>query len=183
MPREPRHQAVGGIYHITARGNRRQLIFEDDRDRIQFLDLFARISRALSWICHGYCLMANHYHVVVETPEPNLSSGMHRLNSGYAHWFNWRHGVDGHLFQGRFHAVFIESNWHLIELSRYLALNPVRGQLCKRPSAWQWGSYRFLAGAVDLPPPFLAVDRVLGYFGTHRETARETFAQYVEAGL
>lgn len=166
---------------MTARGNRRQALFHTDRDHDRFLELFARICGALAWECHAYCLMPNHYHLVVETSTPDLSAGMHRLNSGYAHWFNSRHGLDGHLFQGRFHAVLIESDSHLIELTRYLALNPLRAGLCAKPNRWPWGSYRFLAD--DLPaPPFLGIDRVLGYFGREPAHAREAFRTFVTEG-
>jgi REP-associated tyrosine transposase len=174
-------QLPGGLYHITARGNRRQRVFSKDRDHERFLELLEHVSTRLAWRCHGYCLMPNHYHLVLETLKPNLSVGMHRLNSGYAHWFNTKYGLEGHLFQSRFHAVLIESDWHFVELSRYLAMNPVRAGLCSTPSAWEWSSYRFV---VDHPtrPPFLDVDRVLGHFGRHPQKAGEAFRAFVLDG-
>jgi putative transposase len=181
MGRELRVQVAGGVYHLTARGNRRQRLFEDDRDRNRFLQLLSRVIEDCSWACLGYCLMPNHYPVVIEIDRPNLSAGMHRLNSAYAQWFNRRHNLDGHLFQGRFHAVSLERTWHLIHLSRYLALNPVASGLCASPSDWPWGSYRYIVTSTQ-PPRFLAVDRVLSLFGTP-EITRGSFHRYVVDGL
>jgi REP element-mobilizing transposase RayT len=178
MPRSPRIIVPNGLYHVTARGNRRQAVFIDDRDRNTFLLLLERVSAALRWHCYGFCLMPNHYHLVVETPNADLSAGLQRLNSRYAEAFNRRHEVGGHLFQGRFHAVAVESDWHLLELSRYLALNPVRAGLCRTPADWRWSSYRAvlaLAGA----PSFLAVDRVLRHFGRDSARARRAFHAFV----
>jgi putative transposase len=121
--------------------------------------------------------MPNHYHLVVETPNADLSIGMHRLNGGYARTFNRRYALDGHLFERRFHSVAVESDWHLLELSRYLALNPVRGGVCRRPADWPWSSYRALAELAPAPP-FLAVDKVLGYFGREGR-ARGAFRAFV----
>lgn len=178
MARPPRLQLPRSVYHVTARGNRHQAIFQTDRDHDRFLELLARVSEMLAWRCHAYCLMPNHYHLVLETLKANLSQGMHRLNSGYVRWFNMRHDLDGHLFQDRFHAVLVESDWHLIELSRYLALNPVRAGLCATPATWRWSSYRFVAGQLR-PPPFLAVDRVLGFFGREHGRACDAFRAFV----
>jgi putative transposase len=122
--------------------------------------------------------MPNHYHLVVETANGDLSIGMHRLNSGYAHRFNDCHGLSGHLFQGRFHSVLVESDWHLLELSRYLALNPVRAGLCKSPLEWPWSSYAAVAGAAS-PPSFLAAERLLAHFGADRDWARRTLRWFV----
>jgi putative transposase len=178
LPRPPRIDAADCTHHITSRGNRRQEIFFDDIDRRRFLGLLDGISANLGWRLHAFCLMTNHYHLVVETRQPNLSRGMHRLNGMYARWFNWRHGFDGHVFQGRFHAVLVDNEAHLLELSRYQALNPVRAGLCASPSAWPWGSYRAVAGLAQ-PPPFLAVDRVLTYFGRDRQRAQQAFRTFV----
>jgi REP-associated tyrosine transposase len=122
--------------------------------------------------------MPNHYHLVVETPEPDLSAGMQWLNGRYAQAFNHRHGLDGHLFQGRFHSLLVESDWHLLELSRYLALNPVKAELCRHPRQWAWGSYPAIAGLVR-PRRFLAPDRTLAPFGRTRATARRRFEEFV----
>ena len=178
MARLPRIQVPGGIFHITARGNRRQPIFLDDGDLEQFLTLFADVVRRRGWRCHAYCLMQNHYHLLIETPEADLSIGLHRLNACYAQWFNWKHDVDGHLFQGRFHSVLVESNWHLLELARYIALNPVRARLCLGPGDWRWSSYVAAIGAVR-PPVFLSLDWLLAQFGSDRPTARNSYRRFV----
>ena len=122
--------------------------------------------------------MPNHYHLVVETPRADISRGMQRLNSGHAAWFNRRHGVGGHLFQGRFHAVLVESTAHLLELVRYLALNPVRGGLCRHPGGWRWSSYQAMTGA-QRAPRFLTVNSILRNFGDEPARARERFADFV----
>jgi putative transposase len=118
MPRPLRIQAAGAIYHVMARGNRRQEIYVERGDYERFLTICADVVDRSGWRCHGYCLMPNHYHLVIETPDANLSAGIQRLNGRYAQRFNWWHGLDGHLFQGRFQAVLLERTWHLVELVR-----------------------------------------------------------------
>lgn len=178
VPRPLRPNAPGCIYHVTARGNRRQPIFLEDGDRHRFLGLLEEVARRYGWSCHAYCLMPNHYHLVLETVNADLSVGMHRLNSTYAHWFNARHALDGHVFQARFHSVLVESEWHLLELSRYVVLNPVRAGLCASPASWPWSSYQSILGQAQ-PAPFLAVQRVLGYFGSDPQSAQGGFRRFV----
>ena len=122
--------------------------------------------------------MENHYHLVVETPEANLSGGLQSVNSRYAATFNAKYGFSGHLFQGRFHSVAIESEGHLLELSRYLAANPVRAGLCGEPEDWRWGSYSAVVGSIS-SPSFLEVDHILEYWGARPETARENFRGFI----
>lgn len=141
MPRPPREQLAGAIYHVTARGNRRQAIFVDDEDRVRFLAMYRRVVKKYAWRSRAFCLMSNHYHLVVETLEPTLSAGMHALNSLYAQKFNERHGVDGHLFESRFRSARVESESYLEELLRYVASNPVRAGLCAHASEWPWSSF------------------------------------------
>lgn len=179
VPRRPRLLAPNGIYHVTARGNRRQMIFQDDRDRRTFLVFLRRVVARKGWLCHAYCLMPNHFHLVLQIRSSNLSVGMQALNSRYAERFNRRHELEGHLFQGRFHSVAVESDWHLLELARYLALNPVRGGLCAAPADWPWSSYRALAG-LHPRPRFLTVERLLGYFGSDADSCREAFRVFVQ---
>lgn len=178
MARPPRHLVSGGVYHVMSRGNRREPIFLADGDRILFLELLTQIVRRRRWSVYGYCLMDNHYHLVVETPEPDLPSGMRCLNSEYAQWFNRFHGFVGHLFQGRYRALLVESDWHFLELARYMALNPVRAGLCGRPEEWPWGSYRaFVSGADE---HFLATDKLLRFFGHEAARARAVLQRFVE---
>ncbi|HXV34152.1 MAG TPA: transposase [Gaiellaceae bacterium] len=180
MPRPPRPQIPDGIYHVTNRGNRRQPIFLDSHDRAHLLRMLEALARARGWIGLGYCLMPNHYHLVLQTPSGDLSSGMQWLNGRYAQDFNHRHGFDGHLFQGRFYSGVVEGDGHLLELSRYLAWNPVEVGLCRTPQQWLWGSYRAVAGLAKSPVPrFLEVRRVLELFSPRRESAVDRFRAFV----
>jgi len=179
MPRLPRVNVPNGIYHVTARGNRRQPLFLDDHDHELFLGMLSTLGVRRRWRCHGYCLMPNHYHVVIETPDGDLSPGMQYLNGVYADHFNFFHGTDGHLFQGRFHAVLVESDPHLAELSRYLALNPVRAGLAATARDWRWSSYPAIA-AGRRSPGFVDVQGILGLFGRNPERARKSLVDFVE---
>ena len=123
--------------------------------------------------------MPNHYHLVIETPNADLSHGMQHLNGAYANAFNEQHGLDGHLFQGRFHAVLVESTWQLLELTRYLAVNPVTAGLCAHPADWPWGSYAGLIGAAQLSS-FVAVDEMLRCFGPDAMRARQALSAFVD---
>lgn len=141
MPRPPRLQVAGGTYHITSRGNRHQSIYHDDDDRRQFLILRDRIARRCGWRMLAFCLLTNHFHLLIETSIPNLSAGMHQLNGGYAKYFNERHTFDGHLFERRFGSRLVETDEHLEEALRYIAFNPVEAGLCTYPWEWRWSSF------------------------------------------
>jgi putative transposase len=162
---------------VTSRGNRGQAIFVDDADRGRFVELLSRISSELHWTVDAYCLMTNHYHLVVETQTRELSNGMQRLNARYAQWFNRRHDLSGHLFRHRFYAGLVSGDSHMVELLRYLALNPVHAGLCANPEDWQWSSY----GALVTGRRATAVStRVLAYFGHSHDQARGAFRAFVE---
>jgi putative transposase len=138
MPRKPRVNVAGGIYHVYARGNNRQPIFFDDRDRRAYLGILQDAAAEFGWVRLGYCLMENHVHLLLETPEPNLSQGMHRVQSRYTQRFNWRYGRTGHVFQGRYGAVLVTSDEHLITVTSYVEENPVEAGLCDSPQNWRW---------------------------------------------
>jgi hypothetical protein len=125
--------------------------------------------------------MDTHFHLIVHTPEPTLSRGMQHLCGSYAQWFNWKYGRRGHLFARRFGSVHIRTNAHLLEAHRYVALNPVRAGLRKRPEEWRWGSFRALAG-LEAAPGFLDTNRVLTLFAMRRRAAQPAFRRFVEAG-
>lgn len=180
MGRNHRPQVAGVLYHVTARGNVHQDIYLDDEDRRAFLSFLADASARDGLVCHAYCLMGNHYHLLVTTPEPTLSVGMQWLNSCYAQWFNWRHRHMGHAFFRRFHSVLIKTDSQFVEVARYILLNPVRAHLCKRAEDWRWSSYRALVGK-DPMPPFLSSDWLLAEFGVGIEQARVNFAAFVRA--
>ena len=182
MSRQLRLQFPGAVYHITSRGNARQDIFADDADRRRFLDLLGREIEQHRWRCHAYCLMDNHYHLLVETPEANLSRGMKRLNMVYAQSFNRRHGRVGHLFQGRFHTVVVEKESHLLELCRYLVLNPVRAGMAAAPEVWPWSSYRAMASGRG-GPDWLDTGWTLQRFGTQDAAARRAYRRFVREGI
>lgn len=181
MPRPLRPQIPDGLYHVTTRGNRRQLIVLEDRDCEVFLFLLATVVEQLGWKVHAYCLMTNHYHLLVETPNADLSVGMQLLNGQYAQAFNRRHGYEGHLFERRFAAEVVESDWHLLEVVRYIVLNPVRAGLCSHPAEWLWSSYRATVNRARRPK-FLSLE-LLGMFGSSREQAIPAFEQFVALGL
>ena len=132
MARPLRPEFPGAVYHLTSRGNARQPVFLDDADREAFLATLAEAAGRWGWLCHAHCLMTNHYHLLVETPRPTLARGMRDLNGVYTQRFNRRHGRPGHLFQGRYTAVLVERESHLLELCRYVVLNPVRGWILER---------------------------------------------------
>ena len=182
MARPLRIQYPGALYHVTSRGNARHPIFRDDLDRKTFLDLLNAVTEDSRWLCHGYCLMTNHYHLVVETPEANLSGGMRQLNGVYTMRFNWRHRTVGHVLQGRFKAILIQKESHLLEVCRYVVLNPVRAQDVKKPEEWKWSSYLGTAGLAK-PHDCLTVDWVLGQFGKTRRLAEKAYRDFVRAGI
>ena len=140
MARPLRIEFPGALYHVTARGNARADIYLSDGDRAAFLALLARTLDRFGWLCHAYCVMSNHYHLLIETPRANLSRGMRHLNGVYTQSFNRIHGRVGHVFQGRYKAILVEQDAHLLELCRYVVLNPVRARLVARAGDWRWSS-------------------------------------------
>jgi putative transposase len=182
MGRAPRLQLAGGFFHVMTRGNRHQPIYIDAHDIVEFEKLLTRIVRRLEWRIHGFCWMPNHYHLVIETLSENLSAGMQRLNGVYAKSFNHAHGFEGHLFERRFRSVLVESDAHMLELERYLALNPVRAGLCDHPADWPWGSYRPMVGRARAPA-FLTCDWFLSLFGPNLPLSRSRFADFVASVL
>jgi len=163
MARPLRLQFADATYHVMSRGNAQQRIFVDDQDRHDFLKIMSAVGVRLRWRILAYCLMDNHYHLCLETPEPTLARGMRDLNSTYAQSFNRRHERVGHVLQGRYHAILVERSAHLLQLIRYIVLNPVRARLCGTAAAWRWSSHRAMVGTANAPP---AVDvvRSRGYF-------------------
>jgi putative transposase len=182
MARPLRLEFAGAVYHLTSRGNARQKIFFNDGDRELFFQTLAHVVSRYSWVCHAYCLMANHYHLLVETPKANLSIGMRQLNGIFTQSFNRRHRRVGHLFQGRFKAILVEKESYLLELCRYIVLNPVRVKGRTSPAAWKWSSYRPTAGLVAVPE-FLSTDWLLEQFGQNRRVAQKRYREFVRDGI
>lgn len=172
----------GAVYHVTSRGDRREPIFLDDEDRRAFLSLVGREVLQQGWRLYAYCLMDNHYHLLVETPDPNLGRGMQRLNGVYTQAFNRRHGLVGHLFQGRYKAIVVDRDSYLLELCRYVVLNPVRAGVVETPEGWAWSSYAATIGATRAPE-WLAVDEVLRLFHKGAAAARRAYGRFVAHGM
>jgi REP element-mobilizing transposase RayT len=182
MARPLRLEFPGALYHITARGNAQQSIFVDDTDRQQFIRLLGREISQQHWRCYTYCLMGNHYHLVIETPEPNLSRGLKRLHGTYTQWFNRRHHRVGHVLQGRFKSLLVEKENYLQELCRYVVLNPVRAGMVNTVGAWAWSSYRATVGT-RAAPDWLDTATVLSLFESNMANARMAYQRFVTEGI
>ncbi|MDQ6997522.1 MAG: transposase [Mariprofundus sp.] len=181
MVRPLRIEYEGALYHVTSRGNHKSDIFADDEDRHIFLRILSNTIIDKGWICYGYCLMSNHYHLIIETPHANLSKGMRQLNGIYTQTSNRRHDRIGHLFQGRYKAILVDADAYLLELSRYVALNPVRAGMVSEASQWLWSSYRAMAG-LDQTPSLLTSEPVLSYFSEQNTTPQQQYAKFVAEG-
>ena len=181
MARPLRLEFAGALYHVTSRGDRREDIYLDDVDRQDWLAVLAHVCERFNWVVHAYCQMTNHYHLLVETVDGNLSQGMRQLKGLYSRRFNRRHRQVGHLFQGRYKAILVQKEAHLLALSRYLVLNPVRAGMVAQPIDWPWSSYGICVND-EFAPPWLDTDWLLGQFGTQRSSARRAFAKFVRQG-
>lgn len=181
MSRPLRIEFPGALYHVTARGNRREAIYEDDGDRRLFLEVLGEVVENFNWLCHAYCLMTNHYHLVVETPDGNLAKGMRQLGGVYTQKLNRRHGRSGHVFQGRYTAILVDAGAYLLELARYVVLNPVRADMVGDPGKWKWSSHRAMTGKAK-PPPWLATGALLKHFDPDRSAAVRRYRRFVAQG-
>ena len=182
MSRPLRVEYPGAVYHVTSRGNGRAVIFLSDADRRKFLDIMADTVQKYNWLCHAYCLLDNHYHLIIETPDPNLSLGMRQLNGVYTQAYNVAHHKVGHVFQGRYKAILVEKDSHLLELCRYVVLNPVRAGMVSEPRKWKWSSYASTAYATGKSPEYLTTDWILGQFSEKRANARQRYRHFVADG-
>jgi len=182
MARPIRLEFPDAVYHVTTRGNGGEDIFVDDQDRQQFLDVLEEVVLRSGWIIHAYVLMGNHYHLLVETPKANLSRGMRQLNGVYTQRFNTRHASGGRVFQGRFKAILLERDAYLLELARYIVLNPLRLKAAKNISRYRWSSYRATAGEIQAPS-WLNTAWTLAHFGRGSSVAQRKYAEFVAAGL
>jgi REP element-mobilizing transposase RayT len=182
MARPLRIQYPGAIYHVMDRGNARQPILSNNADRRSFFEILAEVIEQRRWLCHAYCLMNNHYHLLLETPAADLSRGMRQLNGVYTQRYNRRHHRVGHLFQGRFKAVLVQRDVHLLELTRYIVLNPVVAGLVKRPERYPWSSYRAAAGFRG-SPAWLTCGWVLSQFGANPSEQCAGYRSFVLKGI
>ena len=181
MARPLRLEFAGALYHVTSRGDGREDIFHTDEDRVAWLETLAEVCRRFNWVCHAYCQMTNHYHVLIETPDANLSKGMRQLNGVYTQRVNRTHGRVGHVFQGRFKAVLVDKDNYLLELSRYVVLNPLRAKMVRRLEQWQWSSYLATCGQAA-KPDWLQVDFLLAQFAAQRARAIAKYVTFVHEG-
>ncbi|WP_133129037.1 transposase [Legionella nagasakiensis] len=182
MARPLRIEYPGAVYHVTSRGDRKENIYLSDKDKQNFLTLLDKVCERHSWYCHAYCLMSNHYHLLLETPNANLSKGMQYLNGVYTQHFNKIYNHVGHVFQGRFKAILVEKNSYLLELARYIVLNPVRANLVSTPSEWKWSSYLATCGEAKIPP-WLTVSWLQEFFKNSASGSIEKYKQFVNDGL
>ncbi|UTF59277.1 transposase [Gilvimarinus sp. DA14] len=181
MARPLRIEFAGALYHVTSRGDGREDIYLNDEDRAVWLEVLGEVCNRYNWVCHAYCLMSNHYHILIETPESNLSVGMRQLNGVYTQRFNRLHSRVGHVFQGRYKAILVDKESYLLELARYIVLNPVRARMVRKAQQWRWSSYRATAGFEPVKP-WLNVDWLLSSFARRRKTACERYQRFVEEG-
>jgi putative transposase len=182
MARPLRNDFAGALHHLTSRGNNKGDIFLDEDDRLRFLALLAATVIRFGWRLYAWVLMTNHFHLEVETPEANLSRGMHWLNTRYVQWFNRKHDRCGHLFQRRFEAKLIEKESYMLEVARYVILNPVAAHMVARPEEYRWSSYHATAGFEPVPE-WLDAAGLLGNFGNDVSSAREEYRRFVDGGI
>ncbi len=181
MARPLRIEFAGALYHVTSRGNKCEDIYLSDRDRELFLSILGEVCQRFNWHCHAYCLMSNHYHLLIETPDANLAQGMRQLNGVYTQRFNQAQKRVGHVFQGRYKAILVEKDSYLLELSRYIVLNPVRARMVRAAQDWPWSSYRATVG-FSQAPQWLTVNWVLSAFGPYLSEAVNGYELFIAEG-
>ena len=181
MSRPLRLEFSGALYHVTARGDRHEPIFEDDQDRRGWLEIMGQALERFDARCFAFCLMPNHYHAVLETRRANLSRLMRHVNGVYTQRYNRRHDKVGHLFQGRLKAILVDRDAYFLEVCRYVDLNPVRAGLVKSPQDWNWSSYRAHMGLED-HQAWLDSRSLLGQFADSERTGRRRYAEFVAQG-
>lgn len=181
MVRPLRLEFAGAIYHVTSRGDRREDIFLNDDDRCDWLAILGVVCARFNWVVYSFCQMTNHYHLLIETTDGNLSHGMRQLNGQYTQRFNRRHCLVGHLFQGRYKAILVQKEAYLLELTRYVVLNPLRANMVESLDDWRWSSYRYTTGLEETPLWFDS-NWLLSQFDSQRDKAINDYRQFVMAG-
>jgi putative transposase len=182
MPRQPREHAEEAIYHIRSRGNSKQTIFHGEADMGLFLRMVGECVRKFEWRCHAYCLMSNHYHMIIETPKDNISPGMHALNTRFAMATNRRYEKSGHLLGERYGSTLIQDDSYFLTASRYIVLNPVEAGLVEHPADWPWSNFNGVCGTTRAED-FLTTSFVLSFFADSNCDAREAYSRFVLDGL
>lgn len=181
MARPLRIEFEGALYHVTARGNERRKVYFTETDYKRFLEYVKQAAKKHGIVLHCYVLMSNHYHLIIETPETNLSKVMHHINSSYTAYINRKRNRAGHLFQGRYKAIAVDKDSYLLELSRYIHLNPVRAGIVERPQDYPWSSYKtYISRSSD---EILTEDLILGMISGDKGKARKEYRTYVESAI
>jgi len=178
MARKPRIHAPGAIFHVVLRGNARQDIFSDDKDRYRLYEILQKSCERFQHRIHAFCLMTNHVHLAIQVGEMPLSRIMQNVSLRYTQWFNWRHNKSGHVFQGRYKAVMVDADAYLLELAAYIHLNPVRAHISERPENHHWSSYRAYLGEGTFS--WLETETILSHFSKNGTEARAKFVGFVE---
>ncbi|GMQ88628.1 MAG: transposase [Gammaproteobacteria bacterium] len=181
MTRPLRLEFAGALYHVTSRGDGRDDIYLNDADNKQFLNVLSEVCQRFNWTIHAFCLMDNHYHLLIETPDSNLAKGMRHLNGVYTQRFNRTHQRVGHVFQGRYKAILVHKESCLLELARYIVLNPVRAQMVRSVKDWPWSSYRATAGQSQ-PHDWLNTEWLLSAFAKTKGVATKRYRAFVAEG-
>lgn len=181
MARPLRIEYSGAFYHITSRGNEQKAVYRNQRDREKFLSYLESATARYGAVIHAYCLMDNHYHLLLETPSGNLSRIMHHINGAYTAYFNTRHERAGHLFQGRYKAILIDADEYAKELSRYIHLNPVRAGIVDNPEEYKWSSCQYYT-VNRKSPEWLERELILGYFG-EPPTASNEYRDFIRSAM
>jgi putative transposase len=182
MARPLRIQFPGAWYHMMNRGASRQRIFLNENDRKDFLNLLGETSDMFTIQIHAYCLLDNHYHLLIHTPQGNISRSMRHLNGVYTQRFNRKHGTDGSIFRGRFKAILIDADSYLLEVTRYIHLNPVRANIVGTPEQYPWSSHNaYLEKPQSLS--WLLRDEVLGRFGEKLNQSIKSYREFIQAGI
>lgn len=182
MTRPLRLEFAGALYHVTSRGDHREAIYRDDLDRAAWLTIVGLVCRQFNFIVHAYCQMTNHYHLLVETVDGNLSQGMRQINGLYTQAFNRRHRLVGHLFQGRYKAILVQRERYLMAVARYIVLNPVRAGMVRTAEDWLWSSHKYILGR-DFAPAWLDTEWILGQFDCNHENAIDAYSKFIIEGV
>jgi len=182
MARQLRIEFEGAFYHITSRGNLRDRIFFDDKDKEIFLDILKRTKERYGYLLHAYALMDNHYHLLIETPKANISQIMQNINTSYTVYTNRKYQRSGHLFQGRFKGIIVDKDEYLMTLSRYIHLNSVRARIAQVPEDYRWTSYRAYTGDL-IKGSLVDTADTLSYFSDKKSEAKKKYKAYVREGM
>ena len=182
MSRPLRIEFAGALYHVASRGNARQPIYLEEQDFDLFLEVLAKVCERFNWVVHSYCLMTNHYHLLLETSDGNLSKDMRQLNGVYIQRFNRKHRRVGHLYQGQYKAILVDKESYLLEVGRYILLNPIRAHMVDSPAEYKWSSWHAIMGE-DEAPEWLAVNQTLLLFDSQRTIASQKYHDFVLSGI